>query len=187
MDLEHSHLASQRVLKQRNALAVTAIVLGIGCFATFTAASTRDREVVLLPIATSPLTISSDGVPKSYMEMVTRDAALLALNRSPETLSYWMEHILELTDPRARGALKRDLLKIVDEQRGSQITQFFTIDRIKVDPANLTSEVGGMFHTVAGSKEVTSEHKLFRFTWSYTGLSLKLLGFGAVQKTDKPS
>lgn len=65
------------------------------------------------------ITISSAGVSAQYMEFVTRDAALMLLNRSPEGLDYWMEQILELADPAANGKLKADLVRIVEEQRGS--------------------------------------------------------------------
>jgi conjugal transfer pilus assembly protein TraE len=95
-----------------------------------------------------------------------------------------MNSILEVTDERARGEVKKDLMKIVAEQQGSQITQFFTPDMMQVDPAHLTSEVGGTVHTVVASKEVTSEHRIFRFNWSYNGVSLKLVGFGMVTKQD---
>jgi conjugal transfer pilus assembly protein TraE len=187
MDTELAHLAAQRVLRQRNALALTSLTLGLLAIGAASAALTRDREVILEPIAHSPLTVSSAGVSKEYLELVTRDAAQLVLNRSPETLDYWMNAILALADEPARGSLKRDLLKVVDEQQGSQITQFFTIDWLRTDPEALTSEVGGVLHTVAGSKEVTAEHRVFRFTWRYTGVSLRLAGFGMVEKQETPA
>ncbi|VWX49822.1 type IV conjugative transfer system protein TraE [Novosphingobium sp. 9U] len=185
MDITHAHLSSQRVLKQRNGLAIVSIALTIVILILFIMASTRDREIVLQPISRSPLTLSSAGVSREYLEMVTRDVALLALNRSPETLKYWMDNILEMTDPRSRGQLKSDLIKVVEEQRGSQITQFFTINTIRTDPEALTSDVIGVLHTVAGSKEVTTQPRTFRFTWTYTGVSLKLRGFGIVEKVEK--
>ena len=96
-----------------------------------------------------------------------------------------MDNILAITAPQARGPLKGRLLRILDEQSGSQVTQFVTIDWIKVDPDRLTSEVGGVLHTVVGSKDVRREHRIFRFKWKYEGLSLKLLGFGVVVKKDE--
>jgi hypothetical protein len=56
--------------------------------------------------------------------MVTRDVAMVALNRSPQSLTYWMDSILEVTDEQARGEVKKALMKVVAEQQGSQITQF---------------------------------------------------------------
>ena len=62
----------------------------------FLVGATRDREIVLQPIVRSPLTLSSSGVSEQYLEMVTRDTALMTLNHSPENLEYWMDSILAI-------------------------------------------------------------------------------------------
>lgn len=182
MDLDLAHSNAQRVLRQRNALAVGSLVLAVLLAGTFVVAQRRDREVVLVPTLRTQVTLSSVAVSPEYLEMVTRDVAALTLNRSPESLNWWMNSILEITDERARGQVKKDLMKIVAEQQGSQITQFFTPDMLQVDPVHLQSEVGGIVHTVVASKEVTNAHRVFRFTWAYNGVSLKLAGFGMVSK-----
>lgn len=185
MDYSVGIAQSQRVLKQRNMLGIVALVLAGLVVILFLVGATRDREIVLQPIVRTPLTLSSSGVSREYLEMVTRDTALMTLNRSPENLDYWMESILKIATPESHGSLKRDLMKILSEQRGSSISQYFTLASMKVDPENLTSEVTGTLHTVVGSKAVTAEAKTFRFYWSYRGLSLQLKGFGMVTKVDK--
>ena len=185
MDISISHDMAQRALKQRNMLAIATLILSILAIIMFIAASNRDREIILQPVVPKAMAISSSGVSSDYLEAITRDTAQLALNRSPETLQYWMDNILAITAPEARGPLKGRLLRILDEQSGSQVTQFVTIDWIRVDPDDLTSEVGGVLHTVVGSKDVRREHRVFRFKWKYEGLSLKLMGFGVVVKKDE--
>ena len=182
MELSLAHEASQRTLNQRNLLALICIVLGILVVVMFTAASTRDREVVLQPILPSEMTLSSSSVTPEYLEAVTRDTAQLALNRSPETLQYWLDGIVAIAAPESRGALKAKLMEIMAEQEGSQVTQFVTIDWIRTDPDELTSQVGGVLHTIVGSRDVRREHKVFEFHWKYTGVSLRLKGFGVVVK-----
>lgn len=185
MDLAISHTRAQRLLRQRNLLAIgCAGLAALLVLLTLTAAS-RDREVVLQPVLARPLTLSSSHVDKDYLELVTRDAALLTLNRSPSNLQYWMDAILEITDPRTHGRMKAELMKVVSEQSGSNVSQYFTINSLSVDPEGLTSEVGGILHTVVGSKEVTAEARTFRFVWSYSGVSLQLAGFGQVAKDSK--
>lgn len=186
MDLDLAHGRAQRVLWQRNALLF--LTLGLGCAAAVatSVAMTRERDVILVPTMRAPVTLSSAAVAPEYLEMVTRDVATVALNRSPDALAYWMNSILAVTDEKARGAVKASLIKVVAEQQGSQITQFFTPDSLRVYPSRLQSEVGGTVHTVVASKEVTSAHRTFRFDWSYNGVSLKLIGFGMVTKTDAP-
>jgi conjugal transfer pilus assembly protein TraE len=185
MDLSISHTQAQRLLKQRNWLAIACTGLfGVSVLLTLAAAS-RDREVVLQPLLAKPLTLSSSHIDRDYLELVTRDAALLTLNRSPSNLQYWMDSILAITDPRTHGRMKAELMKVFAEQNGSNVSQYFTIEKLSVDPETLTSEVNGILHTVVGSKEVTAEARTFRFVWSYSGVSLKLAGFGQVTETGK--
>lgn len=184
MDVDFSHKQSQRVLRQRNLLAIIVGTLVVLLCASLMVSANRQQEVILVPTSRTTMTLNSSGVSADYLENVTRDVALVALNRSPETLDFWMKQLLDVADERSRGQLKTDLVKIYQEQAGSQITQFFTPDYLKVYPDTLTSEVGGVVHTVAGSKEVSSQHRLFRFVWTYNGISLKLAGFGAVVKAE---
>ncbi|WP_395395844.1 type IV conjugative transfer system protein TraE (plasmid) [Novosphingobium sp. BL-8A] len=185
MEIANSHAQSQRVLKQRNLLVAIAGVLAALTAILFLMVATRDREIVLQPILRSPLTVSSAGVSREYLEMVTRDAAVLTLDRSPSNLEYWMKSVLDITAPSAQGRLKAELLKIVNEQRGSSIAQFFAMQSMKLDPDNLTSDVTGDLHTIVGSKVISKDRRTFRFKWKYSGVSLQLVGFGMVSKAEE--
>ena len=184
MDLAFSHTQSQRVLKQRNMLLVACLVLAALAAILGIAAGSRDREVVLQPVLRTPLTLSSSGVSREYLEAVTRDAAVLTLNRTPQSLDYWMNAILEMVHPSAYGEVKADLLKIMEDQRGSSIAQFFTMESLKVDTEGLSSEVSGVLHTMVGRQEVSAVQKTFHYGWVYNGLSLKLVQFGMVEKVE---
>lgn len=179
-----SHERQQSLLRQRNLFALTSAGLGIALVITAGLAATRDREVVLLPTLPSALTVSSAGVEADYLELVTRDTALVLLNRSPEGLDYWMAEILKLADPSSHGQLKADLVRIVAEQRGSDVTQAFVIRSMTVDPKALTSEVTGTLKTFVGAQVIASDDRRFRFHWTYRGLRLALAGFAQVP-TDK--
>jgi len=180
MEIAHTHAQSQRVLKQRNLLVIVSGILGALCAVLAMITATRDREVVLQPILGSPLVVNSSGVSREYLELVTRDTAVLTLDRSPANLEYWMKSVLDITAPSAQGRIRADLMKIVNEQRGSSIAQFFTIQTMELDPKNLRSTVTGDLHTIVGNKVVSNERRSFRFDWQYSGLSLKLVGFGMV-------
>jgi len=175
-----AHQRSQSLLRQRKVLLLAAAASFVTNIALFSALSSKDREIVLQPIATRPLTISSSGVEADYLELVTRDVALMLLNRSPAGLDYWMEQILKLADPSAHGALKAELVKIVTEQRGSDVSQAFVINGMTVDPKRLTSEVEGDLKTFVGGQVIASETKRFRLGWSYAGLRLSLTSFALV-------
>ena len=149
-------------------------------------AATRDREVVLVPTVSKPLSISKSGVSADYLELVTRDASLMLLNRSPEGLDYWMTQILELASPAHHGRLKAELVRIVEEQRGSDVTQAFVIKGLTVDPHKLTSEVRGTLKTFVGAQVIASDERHFRFDWSYQGLRLGLAGFTQINLDNHP-
>lgn len=185
MLVQISHERSQALLRQRNLFALGAAGLAIALAITSGLAATRNREVVLVPTIRAPLTVSSAGVSAQYLEFVTRDAALMLLNRSPEGLDYWMSQILELADPAANGSLKAELMRIVEEQRGSDVTQAFVIKELKVDPGGLTSEVKGTLKTFVGATVIASDERRFRFSWTYQGLRLGLAGFAQLSTDDK--
>jgi conjugal transfer pilus assembly protein TraE len=179
-----SHERQQTLLRQRNLFALTSAGLGIALVVATSLAATRDREVVLVPTVPRELTVSSAGVDADYLELVTRDTALVLLNRSPEGLDYWMSEILKLADPASHGQLKADLVKIVAEQRGSDVTQAFIIRSMTVDPKGLTSEVTGTLKTFVGAQVIASDDRRFRFTWTYRGLRLALAGFAQLPPKD---
>ena len=185
MLVQISHERSQALLRQRNLFALSSASLAIALVVAGGLAATRNREIVLVPTTRAALTISSAGVSAQYMEFVTRDAALMLLNRSPEGLDYWMEQILELADPAEGGKLKADLVRIVEEQRGSDVTQAFVIKEMKVDPSSLTSEVKGTLKTFVGATVIASDERRFRFSWTYQGLRLALAGFAQLPPDDK--
>lgn len=184
MQAEFAHEQAQGFLRQRNRFAVLASILGLTTLVSFGAATTRDEKVVLVPITAERITVSSGGVDAPYLELVTRDTALMLLNRAPESLDYWMANILKLADPAAHGALKAELVQIVEEQRGSDISQAFVIAEIHVDPKALTSSVTGTLKTFVGAQVIASQRRAFRFRWSKRGLSLALSGFEQLP-TDK--
>ena len=181
MRAEFAYEEAQKYLRQRNQLALVAGVLAVATLFGVGAAATRDRELVLVPVTSERLALSSAGPDAHYLELVTRDTALMLLNRSPQGLDYWMAAILGLADPSAHGQLKAELVKIVDEQRGSDISQAFVIRKMEVDPAALTSTVTGTLKTFVGAQVIASNDRSFRFRWSRHGLALGLTGFEQLQ------
>ena len=177
---DFAHERQQVLLRQRNRFALASAGLAVALAIAGGFAVTRSHEVVLLPTLEKPLTVSSAGVSSEYLEFVTRDVALMLLNRSPEGLDYWMKTVLEVADPAHRGALKAELMKIVAEQRGSDVTQAFVITSMTVDPEALTSQVTGELKTFVGQQVIASDKRRFRLAWTYRGLRLALAGFAQV-------
>lgn len=182
---EISHSRSQSLLKQRNMLAMFALTLLVVALLLILALTTKDREIVLAPVLARPLSISSAGVSKEYLELVSRDAATMVLNRTPSGLDYWMEQVLKIAHPSAYGRVKNQLVKIVAEQKGSDVAQAFSMTGMTIDPVHLTTDVTGFVTTYVGRQVITNEKKSFRFRWAYAGLSLSLVEFGQLVPDNK--
>lgn len=180
MDAYVSHGRSQALLKQRNMLLLALTGLGALVVVLFGVIASKDREVVLQPILSRPMTVSSSNVSADYLEAVTRDTAYLILNRSPDGLEYWMNQILKVVHPEYYGEIKGQLVKTVKEQTNTDIAQTFTMTGMTVDTKRLESEVAGEVRTFVGDKWISTEKKTFRFGWKYTGVSLSLVSFGAL-------
>jgi len=165
------------LLKQRNILVIASLGLLALNISMVIAVVSKDREIILQPMLTKPVTIRTGDVDPTYLEAVTRDTALTLLNRSPATLDYWMSEVLKLVDPTAQGPVKRELMKIVREQRNSDMVQAFAMSALRVSPKSLESQVEGVVSTYVGTKVISNQKRVFNFRWKYEGVSLRLVGF----------
>jgi conjugal transfer pilus assembly protein TraE len=185
VDIQHITTEHQRALKQRNMLLITTIGASLLGIVGLLAAVSQREQLVLQPVLRTPLVLSSASLSREYLEAVTRDAALLMFNRTPQGLDYWMESVLAITHPSAYDRVKADMLKIVSEQRGSSISQFITMSELTVDPEARTSEVRGTLHTIVAGRELNPAERTFRFGWDYTGIELKLVSFEMLTPVEK--
>jgi conjugal transfer pilus assembly protein TraE len=185
MDVSRVQQQSKRLLIQRNTAMVVGGLLGVGLLVSVFVNSGKEQEIILSPVIEKQVRISSREVSPEYLEAVTRDMALLVLNRSPDNLDYWRQSILKMADPSAYGAINTELEKVVKAQRGTTLSQYFTMTDMHVDPERLESTVSGHVHTVIGSKEVGAEFRRFRFAWVNHGMSLKLVAFGQIVKAEE--
>ena len=85
--------------------------------------------------------------------------------------------MLKLADPSAFGRLKAELVAIVEEQRGSEVSQSFIIRRMDVDPVGLKATVTGTLKTFVGPQVIASDDRRFVFRWRQRGLTLALVAF----------
>ena len=158
--------------------------LGLTTLVSLGAAVTRDEQVVLVPITAERITVSSGGIDAPYLELVTRDTALMLLNRAPESLDYWMDEHPEARRSRRARPPQGRARPNRRGARGSDISQAFVIAEMHVDPKALTSTVTGTLKTFVGAQVIASQRRSFRFRWSKRGLSLALAGFEQLP-TDK--
>ena len=188
MHADYAHQRAQALLKQRNIFVISFVASVVLNLLQMGINLAKDREVVLVPALSDRMAITSGTVSKDYLEAVTRDVALVALNRSPTALDYWKSNILRVTHPSAHGEVNRELVRLIDELRHSDVTQAFAMTGLRVDPQRLVSEVDGVVTTYVGSKVISSQKRTFRFRWRYEGVSLALIGFEMlVDERQQPS
>src|SRR3546814_15697544 len=104
-------------------LVIASTGLAIVTIFSLIAASARDREIVLQHVLIRQVELSSSGVSREYLELVTRAASVLMLNRSPSSLEYWLELVLKIVHPSASGRITGELLKTVNDHGGSIVQQ----------------------------------------------------------------
>src|SRR3546814_20625838 len=115
MRAEFAYEEAQKYLRQRNRLAVVAGVLGLASLLGLGAAATRDREVVLVPVTSERLSLTTAGPDAHYLELVTRATALMLPNRSPHGLEFGRGETLTLADTdRKRGGSGTSVVVRVD-------------------------------------------------------------------------
>ena len=179
-----AHQAAQSALRQRNGLLGLCALLIVLCICLVLALLSRNERVILVPTLSARVGLSASRVSPDYLELVTRDVAYLMLNRSPSGLDYWMEEILALVHPSAHGPVKSELVKLISEQRGSDVSQSFRLMQLRVDPSALTSEVSGELATIVGRQVVAKARRTYRLTWRYGGLRLWLMAFEDITPPD---
>jgi hypothetical protein len=159
MQAEFAHEQAQSFLRQRNRFAVLAGVLGLTTLVGLGAAATSDEKVVLVPITSERITVSSGGVDAPYLELVTRDTALMLLNRAPESLDYWFYCVKpvpaakpEKEQPAKEVPATQHLDAITEELRElkarailyptpENVTAYIRFQRAQLDRASLFSDV----------------------------------------------
>ena len=118
MDIAHQFKDTRKLGFQRNLIAAAlgaSLVLNAGLLVYN---ASRATDVILQPVIQSPLSISSAGVSRDYLELITRDTAYAVLNRTPQSLDYWMNAVAQ--DHRS-GFLRHG--QGADAARGGPITR----------------------------------------------------------------
>lgn len=138
-------------------------------------AAVTSRQVVLVPTLPAQ-TVLAEGakVPFDYLETVSRDAAYLFLNRTPENGEYFEQQLLKIAEPTTYQAIRNALLderRTLREQRLSQT--FYPLDWY-IDPANLYVEVQGNLQKSNGTQVLSTDPKTYAMRFKRRGAGILL-------------
>lgn len=172
-----------RVTKQRNFLlyATTALLLSIIIMAT--TLLRQERVTVVVPGYTGgEFTISSKGVSREYLELVSRDVISTILNITPYNYDFCREKILKMTTPESYGKVKYDIEQMVSYLKTRQISLRYTPISMELDEKKLEVDIGGYLTTYVGVKQTENIFGKYRIGFEYRGGILMLAEFREITK-----
>ncbi len=184
MEAQISYARLKTTLRQRNMLALFALILALAVLLLSYLATTRETRVILMPTLLAETTLSSTAPSPEYLEQVTRDITGLFLNRHPHNLSYFRDNILRLAHPSTHGEIEAALMQTERRLIATKTSTVFYPSEIYVDPAGLYSEIRGELHTYLGPDRVSKEEVVYAAKWRFEAMRLWLDDFYPIDPDD---
>lgn len=182
MDTQVSYARLNTALRQRNMLAVAALILSVATLLLAYTQATQQERIILTPTLMADAELSTGAPSADYLEQTMRDISNLFLNRHPHNLSYFRANILRLADSSTHGQIEAALLATERELIATQTSTVFYPTEIYVEPDRLYSEIRGQLDTYIGSEQVSQEQMIYAADWSYSALRLHLLDFYPIDR-----
>jgi len=177
--------AKQQLFAQRSAALTALLAIAVAGNLVLGLIVMNGSRVILVPTLPAETSIDPNGqVDAEYLEDLTRDAAWLFLNKTPETAGYFERRAQRLMDPVHFEAVKLQLEKDsakAEETHSSQA--FFPADFFE-DPAGLYSEVRGRLVIMQGQQVLDDQPKVYAFHWTKTGTLLRLASIAEIDPKD---
>ncbi len=184
MDLQTAQKSSQLFAQRSVALS---LLLAVSVVSNLVLGFTvmNGSRIVLVPTLPADAFIDANGrVDADYLEDMTRDAAWLFLNKTPETAGYFERRAQRLMDPKHFEAVKTALEKDSAQAEQQHTSQTFFPDDFFEDTAGLYSEVRGRLLIVQGEQVLDDQPKVYAFHWTKTGTLLRLASIAEIDPKD---
>ena len=176
-----------KVTKQRNLLlyasATSLFVIVILTLTLFR----QDRVTVIVPGYTgNQFSVSTRGVSREYLELVSKDIISTLLNITPYNYEYVREKVLKITSPEKYGKVKQEIEQMIDDLNTRQISLRFTPTKLELNEESLTSDISGYLTSYVGIKQTENLFSKYRLGFEYEGGALMLIEFQDLTKKAKP-
>ena len=172
-----------RVTKQRNILLVANITLILSIVLLSITLLRQEKTTVVVPGYTgNQFSVSTKGVSREYLELVSKDIIFTMLNITPYNHEYIRERMLTLVAPEEYGKVKYELEQMIDDLKLRQISLRFVPTILELDEKLLTTEISGYLTSYVGIKQ--TEHRLVKYKlgFAYRGGRLMLIEFRELVK-----
>lgn len=184
MDIQTAQ-QKQRLFAKRSAALTVLFAIAVATNLVLGLVVMNGSRIVLVPTLPGDVAIDPNGrVDAEYLEDMTRDAAWLFLNKTPETAAYFERRAQRLMDPVHFEAVKVQLEKDSAKSEATHSSQaFFPADFFE-DPANLYSEVRGRLVIMQGQQVLDDQSKVYALHWTKTGTLLRLASIAEIDPKD---
>lgn len=143
----------------------------------------NDVKVVVIPTQlSSPAVFDNRGVSNSVVADMTRYAADLFLNASPDNTDYRMFQILKMTVSGRDASIKENLLSQEDMLKKNKASTVFYPKDVVPDNKKLNATISGQLDIYIGSTLTQSIPKTYQVQYVYHYGSLLIESFNEVDK-----
>jgi conjugal transfer pilus assembly protein TraE len=138
-------------------LVVSNAVLAVG----LVGADRTHRETLIPPTVTRTFWIEDDAVSPSYLEEMGLFVLRNALDVTPASAEYQARVVLRYADARSYGTLEKELLANARRMKESNVSTFFSVTSVAVDPKQNSVAFSGGLHTILGDKSVSENRRTY--------------------------
>lgn len=177
MDNRKSGAAFDRMAR-RGVILGGLLGLSVASNAALAVSVATQRQTILVPTLTDSFRVGAGGrVERDYLLQLSRDAAYVFLNRTPESARYFEREVERIAEPDTYQAIKSQLIADRQEREKSRSSQAFYPAEWLARTGELYVEVRGRLDTTNGVEVLESQEKTYALTWSKHGAMLRLKSF----------
>ena len=173
-----------KVTKQRNLLFYANVVTMFSIVILSCTLLRQDRVTVIVPGYTgNQFSVSTRGVSREYLELVSKDTIFTLLNITPYN-DYAREKILKITSPEKYGKVKQEIEGMIEDLITRQISLRFVPVKLELNEEKLTADISGYLASYVGVKQTENAFVKYRLGFEYQGGVLTLIEYKELTKNE---
>ena len=176
-------LISKKVVtafKQRNQIAIIALIIAISNLVLIVLLTTNKERVVLVPAQiNTQMWTERKLVSKEYLEEMSLFFTHLLFDVSPHSMAYQRDIVLRNVDPAVYNSLKHKLFKEEEKYRKENLTTTFRPAKLVVNTSKLETLVTGYLTSFVGGKQMQQITDTYLIKFRYDAGRLFIKSFEA--------
>lgn len=138
---------------------------------------TREKTIVVPPVAYSDFWVKGAEVSPSYLEAMGRYFAGLMLTYDPSSFTTQKDVVLRYTDPSAHGALETRLTEDAERIKRERLSQVFFPAQVRVRVESLQVAFSGDLDTFVGQEQTDPRRTTYVIQFTNRGGQLYIASF----------